>query len=323
MKSGIVAVTGRPNVGKSSLLNRLVGVHLAAVSKRPQTTWAAMRGVMSEEGGQIVFVDTPGLHAARGAMNQAMVTAAAEAIAGADAILWVVEATGLTPQDRRLAPAILEIAGQRPLLVALNKCDLVAPDAVLPLIAVLNDAGVRNLIPVSAHSGANLESLRAALLAAVPEGEPMFPDQELSDRPLRYFAAEFIRQAAFETLHDELPYSLFVEIEDFLEDREPVLVRATLYVERESQKRIVIGEGGRQIKEIGRRARVLLADLMARSVFLELWVKVLPKWTKREAQLKRAGLVVEPKRRQRVAALTMRLGGALDSESPAPIREGT
>lgn len=299
-RAAIVAVFGRPNVGKSSLLNRLVGEHLSAVSPRPQTTWRNQRGIWTDERGQLVFVDTPGLHEAVSRMNAAMVQAACEGLAGADLRLAVFEAGRLGTRDRRVAELAAAVG---PWLAVLNKTDLVDAGQLAADLATLQDWGATETIPASALRGDGLEELRNRLFALAPEGDLLYPDDELSDRPVRDLVAEYVREALFHGLQQEIPYQVLVEVEEFREGSDPLYIRIVLHVERDSQKRILIGEGGRSIREIGRYARRLAEQLLGQQVYLDLWVKVLPKWSRREGGLRRAGLTVGGRVDRKVGAL--------------------
>lgn len=311
MRSGFVAVLGRPNVGKTSLVNRIVGEQLSAVSRKPQTTWHQVRGIRTDERGQIIFVDTPGLHKALSRMNQAMVLGALDAVADADCALVVVDASDVTAVDREVVELV---AARVPTVVALNKIDRVAPEDVHLRSMELSEWGEIDVAATSALEGSYVEELVSRLLSKLPEGPMLYPDEELTDRPVRFLVTEYVRQAIFENLAQEVPYSAFVEIEEFDEARDPIYIKAIIYLERESQKRILIGQGGKQIREIGTRARALTEGLLGQQIFLDLWVKVLHKWTKREQHLRRAGLLVTPQRRHQSRELAERWHGRDDEE---------
>lgn len=279
-KSGTVALAGRPNVGKSSLLNALVGEHLAIVSAKPQSTRLPVVGVVTRDDAQIAFTDTPGLLEPEYALHQAMRNAALIALREADVIAY------LHPLAEHPAPPLavaagLERAPRAPVITVYTKADQLPP-ARRPAVGGTD-------VVVSATTGEGLGALLAALTARLPDGPFVHDPEAISTQPLRFFAAEFVREAAFELLHDELPYSVTVTIDEFRESAEPVYIRATVYVERASQKGIVIGEGGRAIKAIGTAARARIEPLVGARVFLDLHVKVLPRWRRDGPTLKRLG----------------------------------
>jgi len=279
-RSGTVALAGRPNVGKSSLLNALVGEHLAIVSPKPQSTRLPVVGVLTRDDIQIAFTDSPGLLEPQYALHEAMRKAALVALREAEVIAY------LHPLTEHPAPplaqaAALERPPAAPVITVYTKADLM-PEARRPPL----DHGD---VAVSATTGEGLDALVALLGARLPEGPFVFDPEAVSTQPLRFFAAEFVREAAFEQLQDELPYSITVEIDEFRESAEPVYIRATVYVERPSQKGIVIGEGGRAIKAIGTAARAKIEQLTGARVFLDLHVKVLPRWRRDAPTLKRLG----------------------------------
>ena len=279
-RSGTIVLAGRPNVGKSTLLNALVGEHLAIVSPKPQSTRLPVVGLLTKDDAQYIFTDSPGLLAPEYRLHEVMRAAALRAIDEADVIAY------LHPLGEYPAPALQAVAGlerppRAPMITVYTKSDLVGPSAHPPI-------GPSEVL-VSAVSGAGIATLLAALRERLPEGPFHYDPDELATQPMRFFAAEFIREAAFEQLHEELPYSVAAEIDEFREGAEPVYIRAVLYVERESQKGIVIGEGGRTIKALGAAARAKIEALLGARVFLDLHVKVLPKWRRDEPALKRLG----------------------------------
>jgi GTP-binding protein Era len=283
-RCGTVVLAGRPNVGKSSLLNALIGEHLAIVSPKPQSTRLPVVGLLTKDDAQFIFTDSPGLLEPEYQLHVAMRAAALRAIADAEVIAY------LHPLSEFPAPPLQQVARlehppRAPIITVYTKADLApsSPDLPRPLPT--------SPIAVSALTGAGLDTFLAALRAALPEGPFHYDPEEMATQPTRFFAAEFIREAAFELLHEELPYSVAVEIDEFREGVEPVYIRAVVYVERASQKGIVIGEGGRTIKALGQAARLKVETLLGQRVFLELHVKVLPKWRRRDASLKRLGYV--------------------------------
>jgi GTPase len=284
-RCGTVALAGRPNVGKSTLLNALVGEHLAIMSPKPQTTRVPVVGLLTRDDVQFVFTDSPGLLEPEYRLHQAMRRHALRAIADADVIAY------LHPLPEFPAPPLAKVAKldrppRAPIVTVYTKADL-APTSTL-----LHQPPPPSTVVVSAVTGAGLEDFLGALAARLPEGPFLYPADEIATQPLRFFAAEFVREAAFELLHQELPYSLACEIDEFREARAPVYIRATVYVERDSQKGIVIGRGGRTLKALGAAARAKIEALLAQPVYLDLRVKVLPKWRRHAPSLKRLGYTV-------------------------------
>jgi GTP-binding protein Era len=285
-RSGVVALLGRPNAGKSTLLNRLLGEKLAIVTPRPQTTRSRILGILSLERAQLLLVDTPGLHPGAKALNRARGALADAAAADCDVALvlvdpregWSEAEAGLVERLRRHGT---------PLVLAATKADL--PDRAAAPWPPPGVGAVRAL-RISARSGQGVEALLEALVAALPEAPPLYPHDQLSDRPLRFLVAELVREAAFEELSQELPYALAVEVVEFDESREDLVrIRANLLVERQSQKQIAVGSGGRMVKRIGTRARREAERLLGRRVYLELRVKLEPGWAKRPKRLKSLG----------------------------------
>jgi GTPase len=273
-RCGTIALAGRPNVGKSTLLNALVGEHLAIVSPKPQSTRLPVVGLLTKGDTQYIFTDSPGLLEPEYQLHEAMRAAALRAINEAEVIAY------LHPLAEYPALPLHTVAGldrrpRAPVVTVYTKADLAVPRS--------------DVLSVSAARGEGLEALLDALRDRLPAGPFHYDPDELATQPMRFFAAEFIREAAFEQLHEELPYSVAAEIDEFREGAEPVYIRAVLYVERDSQKGIVIGEGGRTIKALGAAARAKIEALLGRRVFLDLHVKVLPKWRRDELTLKRLG----------------------------------
>ena len=291
-RSGFVAVVGRPNVGKSSLVNYLLGQKIAIVSDKPQTTRQTQLGILTRPEAQVIFVDTPGMHEPRNALGAAMVEGAARALLEADAVLFIVDvSTPPGPGDLRLAEIIAQKPGLAPVLLALNKSDLLRPEHV-----ILHSEAYRALAPeapwmlVSAKRGDNLDELLNMIVRALPEGPALYPEDEVTQTHVRDLAGELIREAALNALEQEVPYGIAVEIDEFKERRNaPTYVAATLYVERESHKGIVIGKGGQMLKRIGVAARLEIEKLIENQTYLELRVKVRKHWRKDEREVKRLG----------------------------------
>jgi GTP-binding protein Era len=293
-RSGQVAVVGRPNVGKSTLVNCIVGEKVAIVSAKPQTTRKRVLGVARVPGAEIALVDTPGIHRPHFRMNAAMVRDATDALATADVILWLVDASEKAGKGEAFILGLIESAG-RPAILALNKIDLVAKERLLPMIA---DFAKRHafaaIVPISAKTGDGVEQLTRVLAEALPEGEPAYPEDFLTSMPETEWIAEVIREKLLERTREELPFASAVVIEQVAENAEKNLtvVTASLVVEREGQKGIVVGSGGAMIKDIGTAARLELEAQTGRRHFLDLTVKVRADWRDDERFLSR--LVVDP-----------------------------
>lgn len=282
-RAGFVTVVGRPNAGKSTLLNRLVGERLAIVSPKPQSTRERVVGILTDDTSQIVLFDTPGLLEPRYALHRSMQHAAQKAIGDADVILHLVDAVEDRPEDLT-ALAQLPAPPRAPVLVVLNKVDQLTPGRRAALAAEHPDA-----LQISASTGDGIEALLAAIRARLPQSPFLYDSEDVSTQQVRFFVAEFLRESVLEQLQDEVPYGVAVAIEEFREGASPVYIRAVLYVERESQKQILIGAGGSRIKEIGRATRAKVEPLIGGPVYLDLWVKVLPNWRRNAAALARLG----------------------------------
>jgi len=291
-RCGYVALAGRPNVGKSTLLNALVGEHLSIVSAKAQTTRERVAGILSSDTFQILFIDAPGLLEPRYALQEAMRGAAVAAMKEADVVLFVGDAT--RPSTLPGADFSRESDGRSShVVVALNKVDLVdmvVRDALLEEIA---GAGYRALA-ISALTEEGLADLLELLLPLLPESPPLFPLDESATQPVRFFAQEYVREACMDLFQEEVPYSITCRVDEFREDQNPIYIRVIIYVERESQKGIVIGRGGSAIKKVGERSRQRIESLVGRRVFLELRAKVLPAWSRKYAQLKQLGFRTTP-----------------------------
>ncbi len=293
-RCGSVAVIGRPNVGKSTLTNALVGAKVSIVSSRPQTTRHRLLGIASFPDGQIVLVDTPGLHREQGrfkasAMSRVMNRAARGALEGVDAALLVIEA-GRWDEEDTLAYNVLHDAGV-PVVLVVNKVDRLKDKSVLlPFLAEVADGREFAAVhPLSALKRKGLEALTKDVLALLPENEPMFGEDEITDRSQRFLAGELVREQLMRQLGEELPYATTVEIERFAEDGRLLRIGAVIWVEREGQKAIVIGKGGTRLKDIGAKARQSMERLFGAKVFLETWVRVREGWSDDAAALKAFG----------------------------------
>lgn len=285
-RAGFCALVGLPNVGKTTLLNRLVGRELGIVTPKAQTTRRRLRGIFSDDRGQAVFVDTPGLLEPSNLLQRSMQWEAELAREGADLVVYVADA-GYEPS----LDAARGLAGRAApsAILCLNKMDRVEREAGETLASEMAGAGWERVVPTVAVHGRGVEELRSAVLGRLPLSPPLYPPDQISTAPLRFFAAEFVREACFRQLAQEVPYAVGVEVESFREEEEPVYIGALIHVERSSQKGIVIGEGGRRIRSIGIEARERLEDFLGERVYLDLRVKVLPKWRKRRDRLARLG----------------------------------
>lgn len=287
---GHVAVVGRPNVGKSTLINALVGFRVSIVSRRPQTTRHRILGISTVEGGQIVYVDTPGLHGKEPrAINRYMNRAARGALSEVQIGVLVIEAGAWREDDERAYRALVEAGVPRVLVI--NKVDrLKDKGALLPFIQqVMKDHDFLEVVPLSAQKRKGLEVLQKVLLKHLPEGEPLFEEDQVTDRSERFLCAELIREQLMRKLGDELPYATSVEIENWEEDGRMARIAAVIWVERDGQKAIVIGAGGEQLRQIGMDARIAMERLLDRKVFLQLWCKVREGWSDDEQVLQRFG----------------------------------
>jgi GTP-binding protein Era len=290
-RSGFVALAGRPNVGKSTLLNALVGQKVSIVTPKPQTTRHRILGIDTRSRHQIVFIDMPGLHRGPGrALNRAMNRAAGAAIAEADAIVLVLEALRWTQEDQDVLDRA-RTAG-RPLIAAVNKVDRIRPRSrLLPFLRSLAEkASFADIVPISALKGTNVDTLRSAVLRHLPEGPAYFPEDQISDRSERFQIAELIREKFMMRLREEIPYGLTVEVEAVAQEGDLLRVAATVWVERESHKGIVIGQRATQLKACGSAARRELERRFDRRVHLDLRVKVKENWADRERELRDLGL---------------------------------
>jgi GTP-binding protein Era len=290
-KSGYVAIIGRPNVGKSTLINRVLGQKLCITSRRPQTTRHRILGIKTSNESQLIYVDTPGLHIDdKRAMNRYMNRAAASSINDVDVILFVVDGMNWTDEDERVLDRLKEDA-KAPVILVINKMDkLEDKDVMLPHIELLSEKfAFANVLPISARRGSNMEQLEQEVTQLMPEGELIFPEDQLTDRSSRFLAAELVREQLFRHLGQELPYSITVEIEQFDDEEKMYRIGAVIYVERDGQKSIVIGKKGELLKSVGKGARLEMQSLFGKKVFLRLWVKVREGWGDNERMLKNLG----------------------------------
>jgi GTP-binding protein Era len=291
-RSGFVALVGRPNVGKSTLLNGILGRKIAAVTPKPQTTRRRLLGIKTLPAAQLLFIDTPGIHAARDLLNERMVAQAVQSMPEADAVVWLIDARQrLEAGDRELAAMLPD--PPKPVIVALNKIDGWSKEALLPLMAeVAQLVPDRAIVPVSGLTGENVDTLLEQIVAVLPQGPRYYPADELTDASERDIVAEIVREKVMLETRDEIPYAVAVTIDTFEEkpEKDLTVIKATIHVSRASHKPIVIGERGRRIKTIGQSARVDTEALLGTRVFLELFVRVQADWTRKPARLREFGL---------------------------------
>jgi len=273
-----VAIIGRPNAGKSTLLNRFVGQKVAIVSSKPQTTRNRIQGIVTKPEGQIVFIDTPGLHEAGSVLNRQMMREVAAALEGIDVLLLMIDATRTLPHSDSLLLEKAQRFGGKTIL-ALNKIDRLPKPKLLPLMDAFSKSfPFAALVPVSALKGDGCEELIEEVVKNLPEGEPFFPEDQITDQPERFLAGEIIREKAIDLTYHEVPHALAVVVDRFAEEAKILRIHATLCVERDSQKKILIGHKGEMLKKVGTAARQELEALLGTKVFLELFVKVDPGW---------------------------------------------
>lgn len=279
MRAGFVALVGRPNVGKSTLLNRLVGYRVAAIASKPQTTRSQIRGIVTQDDAQLVFVDTPGLHEdAKTLLNRSLNAAAVAALEEVDVVALLVEAGRFTAEDEYVLQRLKHL--NKPLVLVINKVDrLKSPNEVLGFIDSMQKRhDFAEIVPLSAQTGANCDELVKALKAYLPESELLFPEGQITDKSVRFIVGELIREQVMQRLHQEIPYSVAVEVEAFDEQESLVRIGAVIWVERDGQKGIVIGKKGQMLKAIGSGARAAIEDFLEQKVYLRLWVKVSEDW---------------------------------------------
>jgi GTP-binding protein Era len=293
MRSGFVAIVGAPNAGKSTFLNKVLGFKLAITSDKPQTTRHRILGVYSQDDLQVVFLDTPGLHQPRRALNKLMVETALATLQEVDAVLFVVEASTRGLETGSKAAGVLTACG-KPVVLALNKIDLITDkSALFPMLEEVSSWGDWTaLVPISAMKGDGTPQVVTELAKCLPEGGPLFPEDMVTDLSVRFLAGELIREKVFRLTEREVPYSVAVTVDEFLEPGEegrPTAITATIHVERGGQKAIVIGKGAAMLKKIGTAARLDMERLVGGPVFLDLFVRVEPKWSHQDRGLRKLG----------------------------------
>ncbi len=287
-RSGFVAILGRPNVGKSSIMNRIVGEKVAIVSNHPQTTRSKLLGVATGPDWQLVFVDTPGLHKPRTKLGEYMMKSASDAREGVDAVLAVVDGQRIGGGDRAVLSDIQSM--NCPRFLAVNKIDIVPPEKLMPQLAELNEFHFDQIFSVSARTGENIDLLTQKLIEAMPEGPKYFPDDMITDQPERVMCAEIIREKALNNLRDEIPHGVGVEMLQIKKVSDNLTeIHANVYCEKESHKSIIIGKQGAMLGKIGSQARVDIERLLGTKVMLKLWVKVRLDWRNRAGDLRTLG----------------------------------
>ncbi len=290
-KAGFVSVLGRPNVGKSTLFNSILGEKIAIVSEKPQTTRNRILGIHNVEGGQIIFLDTPGIHRGKSKLNDRMVRTAIESGKDADVLLFLIDASSSAEEEDRQMIHLLGGSKGIPFLV-INKIDLVKKQTLLPLIDRYQKFhSFERIIPVSALTGEGVSILVEEILKCLPESPPYYPEEMITDQTERFLVSEIIREKAIQHSYQEIPFAIAVSIDAFKEhpEKDLVVIKGTVHVERDSQKKIIIGRGGQKIKKIGESARKEIEALLERKVFLELWVNVEKNWTEDDRALDRLG----------------------------------
>ncbi|MBO7355150.1 MAG: GTPase Era [Lachnospiraceae bacterium] len=288
-KSGFVGVIGKANVGKSTLVNKIVGQKIAITSPKPQTTRKKARAVFTDERGQIVFLDTPGIHKSRSKLGDYMMSSAWSTFADADVVLWLVEPSDHFTETEEL---ITEKLGTLdcPVILVINKIDTISPDKLLEFIASYSEhMDFKEVVPVSALKGKNVDDLVNTVFKYLPEGEPFYDEDTVTDQPVKQIAAEIIREKALMCLGEEVPHGLAVAIDSMKYEGTMYNIDATIYCEKDSHKGMIIGKGGSKLKEIGSKARPEIEELCESKVFLKLWVKVKKDWRDSDIQLKNFG----------------------------------
>jgi GTP-binding protein Era len=290
-RCGVIAIVGRPNVGKSTLLNHMIGQKLCITSRKPQTTRHLILGIKTTDNSQMVFVDTPGIHrGGKHAMNQRMNRAASSVVHDVDVVIWVVDRAIWTEEDQQVLDRLSSV--ELPVILAINKIDEIADkSALLPLISTSAERrSFAAIVPVSALHKKGLDVLDEALLSLLPIGDFIYPEDQLTDKSERFFASEIIREKIIRQLGEELPYQTAVEIEQFVEDGNLLRIAGLILVEKEGQKKIVIGDGGERLKQIGQQARIDMEEMFGHKVMLKLWVKVRRGWADSERTLNSLGI---------------------------------
>ena len=301
-RTGYIAIIGRPNVGKSTLVNVLLGQKIAAVSPKPQTTRRRQLGILTADRYQLIFADTPGIHSARHKLGEFLNQEAQEALEGVDVVLWLVDVSVKpTEEDKQIGLLLNKLPRRTPLVLAANKMDLVPAEAVTPRLEAYQASARKEaqVVAVSAAQNQNLDQLVELLVSLSPFRAPEFDEEQVTDSYEREIAADLIREACLNKLRDEVPHGVGVRVDEFAERENGMLyIAATVFVERNSQKGILIGEGGRMMKDIGSAARRQIEEMGGRPVFLELRVKVLKDWRNDENALQRFGYKINKRKKR-------------------------
>ncbi|MFD2171090.1 GTPase Era [Tumebacillus lipolyticus] len=295
-RSGFVAIVGRPNVGKSTLMNYMVGQKVAITADKPQTTRNRIHGVVTHERGQIIFMDTPGIHKPKHRLGEHMVKVAVQTLREVEAVLFLVDATMQKGAGDEYIIEILKSVKDTPIFLVINKIDLIEKEKLLKIISSYKDEfPFAEIIPISAMAGDNVERLRDLILDLLPEGPYYYPPDQVTDHPERFIVAELIREKVLRLTREEVPHSVAVEVEQMQakEDRNMLYIHAAIYTERDSQKAIIIGKQGSVLKKVGQMARTDIERLLGSKVYLELWVKVKADWRNREHMLRNFGFTEE------------------------------
>jgi len=290
-----VSIIGRPNVGKSTLLNHLVGTKVAIMSDKPQTTRNKIRGILTTENAQIVFIDTPGIHKPRNKLGEFMVNTAVKALEEVDLILYIVDVTDEIGPGEYYIMGVLEKV-DTPVFLVINKIDLVPKGKIAEVIQTLvSEFNFTEIVPVSAATGENTDTLLKLLVDYLPEGPKYYPDDMVTDNPEQFIISELIREKVLQTTRDEVPHSVAVQVEDIQDKGDIIYIMVIIYTEKDSQKGIIIGKGGRKLKEIGLKARQEIENLFGSKVYLDLWVKVKKDWRKSNGALHQFGYSLKGK----------------------------
>lgn len=291
-KSGFVTIIGRPNVGKSTFVNRVIGHKIAIMSDKAQTTRNKIQGVMTQDDAQIIFLDTPGIHKPKHKLGDYMMKVAKNTLSEIDAVMFMVNANEEIGRGDQYIMEMLKTV-KTPVFLVLNKIDLVHPDDLMPKIEQYQSyMSFAEIIPISALEGHNVDHFLNVLKSYLPEGPQYYPDGQISDHPEQFVVSELIREKILQTTSEEIPHSIGVNVERMVQESEDrVRVEAVIYVERDSQKGIVIGKGGKKLKEIGKRARLDIEHLLGSKVYLDLWVKVQKDWRNKSHFIKQMGYV--------------------------------
>jgi GTP-binding protein Era len=288
-RSGFVAVAGRPNVGKSTLINRVMGTELSIVTSKAQTTRHRISAIYTVEDAQMILQDTPGLHEPKSALNRSLVATAVKTLEDADVVLMMtLPNEKIHEQDMRIVDLLK--ASKSPSVLAINKIDTIHNELLLPVMDAYSKLhSFEEIVPISALNGSGVDSLVDMLVRLLPQGPPLFPEDDVSDLPVRFFVAEIIREQIIIQTGQEIPYKTTVVVESFERRKRTILIQADIHVERDSQKKILVGKRGSMIKKIGIAARAKIEEFVESPVHLELFVKVTPHWTRNEKQLKEFG----------------------------------